>query len=55
MYIEDNINFTSFTTKFGNFVYKVMAFDLKGASVTFQREMNHICFDLLGKCVFVFI
>jgi len=47
MYFEDNINFTSFTTKFGNFVYKVMAFDIKGASVTFQREMNHIRFDLL--------
>ena len=52
---EDSIDLTCFTTKFGNFVYKVMPFGLTGAPATFQREMNRILFDLLGKCVFVFI
>jgi len=52
---EDSIDLTSFTTKFGNFVYKVMPFGLTGAPATFQREMNRILFDLLGKCVFVFL
>jgi len=52
---DDSIVLTSFTTKFGNFVYKVMPFGLTGAPATFQREMNRILFDLLGKCVFVFL
>ena len=52
---EDSIDLTCFTTKFGNFVYKVMLFGLTGAPATFQREMNRIIFDLLGSCVFVFI
>ena len=52
---EDSIDLTSFTTKFGNFLYKVMPFGLTGAPATFQREMNRILFDLLGKCVFVFL
>ena len=32
-----------------------MPFGLTGAPATFQREMNRILFDLLGKCVFVFL
>ena len=32
-----------------------MPFDLAGAPATFQEEMNCILFDLLGKCVFVFL
>jgi len=52
---EESVNLTCFTTKFGNFVYKVMPFGLTGAPATFQREMNRILFDLLGKCVFVFL
>ena len=49
---EDSIGLTCFTTKFGNFVYNVMPFGLTGAPAT---QMNRILFDLLGKCVFVFI
>jgi len=51
---DDIIDFTSFTT-IRKFVYKVMPFGLTGAPATFQREMNCILFDLLGKCVFVFL
>jgi len=47
---EDSIDLTCFTTKFGNFVYKVIPFGLTGAPATFQREMNCVLFDLLGKC-----
>jgi len=32
-----------------------MPFGLTGAPATFQREMNRILFDLLGKCVLVFL
>jgi len=52
---EDSIDITGFTTKFGNFVYKVMPFGLTGAPATFQREMNSILIELLGKSVFVFL
>jgi len=52
---EDSIDLTSFTIKYGNFMYKVIPFGLTGAPATFQREMNRILFDLLGKCVFVFL
>jgi len=52
---EDRIDLTCSTTKFGNFVYKVILFGFTGAPATFQKEMNRILFELLGKCVFVFI
>ena len=52
---DDSVEITSFTTKFGNFVYKVMPFGLTNAPATFQREMNKILFDLIGVCVYVFL
>eukprot|EP00833_Pecoramyces_ruminatium_P017519 jgi/Orpsp1_1/1191551/evm.model.d7180000086902.1 len=52
---DDSIDLTSFTTRYGNFVYKVMPFGLCGAPATFQREMNRILFNLLGVCVFIFL
>ena len=52
---EDSIDITGFTTKFANFVYKVMLFGLTGTPATFQREMNSILIELLGKSVFVFL
>ena len=52
---EDSIEITSFTTKFGNYQFKVMPFGLTGAPATFQREMNHILFPFIGKFVFNFI
>jgi len=52
---EESIEVTSFTTKFGNYQFKVMPFGLTGAPATFQREMNKILFPLIGKCVYNFI
>jgi len=52
---EDSIEITTFTTRFGNYQFKVMPFGLTGAPATFQREMNRILFPLIGKCVFNFI
>jgi len=52
---EESVEITSFTTKFGNYQFKVMPFGLTGAPATFQREMNRILFPLIGKCVFNFI
>jgi len=52
---EESIEITSFTTKFGNYQFKVMPFGLTGAPATFQREMNKILFPLIGKCVYNFI
>ena len=52
---EDSIEMTTFTTRFGNYQFKVMPFGLTGAPATFQREMNRILFPLIGNCVFNFI
>ncbi len=49
----DDIEKTSFTTKFGKF--KVMPFGLTNAPATFQREMNRILLPLIGNCLFVYI
>ena len=52
---DDSVEITTFTTKFGNYQFKVMPFGLTGAPATFQREMNRILFPLIGKCVYNFI
>ena len=39
---DDSVEITTFTTKFGNYQFKVMPFGLTGAPATFQREMNRI-------------
>ena len=52
---QKSVEITTFTTKFGNYQFKVMPFGLTGAPVTFQREMSKILFPLIGKCVFNFI
>ena len=52
---EESFEIISFTTKYGNYQFKVMPFGLTGAPATFQREMNRILFPLIGKCVFNFI
>lgn len=46
---------TCFTTMYGNYNFCVMPFGLCNAPATFQREMNRIFFNLLGKCLFVYI
>jgi hypothetical protein len=39
----------------GLFEYVVMTFGLKNASVTYQRAMNYIYHDLIGKLVEIYI
>jgi hypothetical protein len=45
---------TAFQTHVGNFEFRVMAFGLIGAPVTFQRAMNTALAPLLRKCALVF-
>ena len=46
---------TAFRTKEGLFKYQVMLFGLQNAPSVFQRFMNHIFRDLLGKGVVVYL
>jgi hypothetical protein len=39
----------------GLFEYVLMTFGLKNASATYQRAMNYICHDLIGKLVEIYI
>ena len=53
--MEENKEKTAFTTMFGNYNFLVMPFGLCNSPAKFQREMNRIFFDLIGKCMFVYI
>ncbi len=46
---------TSFITSRGFFCYKVMSFRLKNAGATYQRLMNWMFHDQIGKNVEVYI
>ncbi|XP_072052119.1 uncharacterized protein [Arachis hypogaea] len=46
---------TAFITPGGTFCYKVMPFGLKNARATYQRLMNRIFHDLIGKTVEVYV
>ena len=46
---------TSFITSRGFFCYKVMLFGLKNARATYQRLMNRMFHDQIGKNVEVYI
>ena len=46
---------TSFITSRGLFCYKVMPFGLKNAGVTYQRLINRMFHDQIGKNVEVYI
>ncbi|XP_015945202.1 uncharacterized protein LOC107470329 [Arachis duranensis] len=46
---------TAFITPGGTFCYKVMPFGLKNAGATYQRLMNKIFRDLVGKTVEVYV
>jgi hypothetical protein len=39
----------------GLFEYVVMTFGLKNAGTTYQRAMNYIFYDLIGKLVEIYI
>jgi len=46
---------TSFITECGTYYYKVMPFGLKNAGATYQRLVNRMFKDLLGKTMEVYI
>ena len=46
---------TAFCTRYGQFEFTVMPFGLCNAPATFQRAMNQMLFELLDKCVLVYI
>ncbi|KAJ9516189.1 hypothetical protein QJQ45_024617 [Haematococcus lacustris] len=46
---------TAFSTPTGHYQYKVLCFGLTNAPATFQRVMNNIFHDLLGKSVLVYL
>jgi hypothetical protein len=53
----ENINKTAFRVPgvVGLFEYVVMTFGLKNAGATYQRAMNYIFHDLIGKLVEIYI
>ena len=46
---KDDTSKVSFIIDFGVFCYLVMDFGLKNAGATYQRLVNKICKDLIGK------
>ncbi|XP_050217597.1 uncharacterized protein LOC126668447 [Mercurialis annua] len=52
---KDNEEKTTFTTDLGTYCYKKMPFGLKNAGATYQRLMNHVFKDQLGKNVEVYV
>jgi hypothetical protein len=47
----DDQEINSFTTKFGNYYFKVIPLGLTDAPSTFQREMNRIFLNFINVCV----
>ncbi|KAL8115462.1 hypothetical protein AgCh_022089 [Apium graveolens] len=52
---KDDIPKVSFITDFGVYCYLVMAFGLKNAGATYQRLVNRIFKDLIGKTMEVYV
>ncbi|KAL8146473.1 hypothetical protein AgCh_004271 [Apium graveolens] len=52
---KDDIPKVSFITEFGVYCYLVMAFGLKNAGATYQRLVNKIFKDLIGKTMEVYV
>jgi hypothetical protein len=54
MHEPDQIK-TTFVTERGLYCYKVMPFGLKNAGATYQRLVNWIFADLIGKTMEVYV
>lgn len=46
---------TMFTTKWGTFAYQCMSFSLINIDATFQREMDTVFKELIGKCIIIYM
>ena len=56
MYVaEGDIPKTAFTCHAGHYEFKKVPFGLKTAQNFFQKEINKVFVDVIGKCVFVYI
>ena len=53
--VEANQEKTSFITNQGLFCYKVMLFSLKNAGATYQRPMNKMFTNQIGRNVQVYV
>ena len=54
MHLPD-VEKTSFNTERGLYCYKVMSFGLKNAGATYQRLVNKIIKEMIGKTMEVYI
>ena len=52
---EPDEEYTSFITDRGLYCYKAMSFGLKNTEATYQRLMNGIFKDLIGKSIDVYV
>ncbi|GJP37624.1 hypothetical protein CLOM_g22013, partial [Closterium sp. NIES-68] len=51
----DDCHKTAFRTRYGSYEYTVMPFGLTNAPSTFQLKMNRVIWDLLDKCVIIYL
>ncbi len=52
---EDSVQKTAFVTKNAQYEFVCLPFGLKNAATTFQRLMNNILRDYIGKFCFVYL
>jgi transposase InsO family protein len=52
---KEDIEKTAFTTRYGNFEFRVMPFGLCNAPATCMRYMQHVLHDLLDRSVIVYM